>query len=163
MKKRSYSRKESPEMKKYHSASLKKIATVTALCLAATLISVILMFEKEFDFFFLALFFIWMDFLCFIAYFAEKSRYLTIDHEKVLFPRGVGNGRKFFQRTMVKFCDIQSFESKLIKQDDIFLGTGEYFHHTLTLKDGTILSVYLYAYGKEAETEIVETICGNIT
>ncbi len=157
MKKRSYDGKEDPEMKKYYSASLKKIATVTALCLA---ISVILMFVKELDSLF---FIIWMDILCFIVYFAEKSRYLIIDHEKVLFPRGVGNGKKFFQRTTVKFCDIQSFESKLIKQDDIFLGTGEYFDHTLTLKDGTILSVYLYSYGKEAEMEIVETICGNIT
>ena len=36
--------------------------------------------------------------------------------------------------------------------------TGDCLWHTMTMKDGTAIPVYLYEYGKEAEREIIGTI-----
>ena len=98
-----------------------------------------------------------MSILFLACFFAEKSRYLTIDCEKIVLPRGADkNGKMVFQKTTVKLCDISSVDTKLYKGDGI-ISKDTYFH-TIKLKDGTKITVTLYAYGKEAENEIWETI-----
>lgn len=92
-----------------------------------------------------------------ICFLAEKSRALIIDTEKIIFPRGaVKNGKIVFQKTTVKLCDINSVDTKLYKGDGIISKDTSF--HTINLKDGTTITVTLYAYGKEAENEILETI-----
>ena len=92
-----------------------------------------------------------------ICYLAEKSRALIIDTEKIIFPRGADkNGKIVFQKTTVKLCDINSVDTKLYKGDGIISKDTSF--HTINLKDGTTITVTLYAYGKEAENEILETI-----
>ncbi len=51
---------------------------------------------------------------------------------------------------------ISSIESKLTKGDGFFL--KDTYFHTLKLKDGIKITFSLYAYGKNAEKEILETI-----
>lgn len=92
-----------------------------------------------------------------ICFLAEKSRALIIDTEKIIFPRGADkNGKMVFQKTTVKLCDINSVDTKLYKGDGIISKDTSF--HTINLKDGTTITVTLYAYGKEAENEILETI-----
>ena len=51
---------------------------------------------------------------------------------------------------------ISSVESKFHKGDKII--SDDCFFYTFRLKDGTSITITLYAYGKEAEKEILETI-----
>ena len=71
-----------------------------------------------------------------------------------------GNGKTVFQKTVVRICDLDSVESELRKGDKII--SDDCFFYTFRLKDGTSITVSLYAYGKEAEKEILETIQGNL-
>ncbi len=65
-----------------------------------------------------------------------------------------------FQKTVIKICDVGSVESKFHKGDKII--SDDCFFYTLRLKDGTSITVTLYAYGKDAEKEIWETIKSRI-
>ena len=95
------------------------------------------------------------------CFFAEKSRTLIMDTDMVIFPRGAKrNGKTVFQKTVVKIGDIGSVESKLQKGDKIL--SEDCFFYTLRLNNGTSITVTLYAYGKEAEKEIWETIKNSI-
>ena len=94
-------------------------------------------------------------------FFAERSRVLIIENDKFIFPRGADiNGKNVFQKTVVRKCDIFSLESKFHKGDGII--SGDCFFYTLRLKNGTKITVTLYAYGKEAEKEILEMIQNSI-
>ena len=97
-------------------------------------------------------------FSCFLA---EKSRVLIMDADRVIFPRGAEiNGKTVFHKTVVGICDICSAESRFYKGDKII--SKDCFFYTLRLKDGTSVTVTLYAYGKEAEKEIWETLKSSI-
>lgn len=97
----------------------------------------------------------------FVCFLAEKSRALIIDADRVIFPRGAEiNGKIVFQKTVVRICDISSVESKLHIGDRII--SDDCFFYTLRLKDGTSVTVTLYAYGKEAEKEIWEAITSGV-
>ena len=90
-------------------------------------------------------------------FFAEKSRWLTINGDEIVLPKGADiNGKMVFKRTVAKIDEITSVESNLYKGDGL-ISKDTYFH-TLKLKDGTKITFTLYAYGKEAEKEIIETI-----
>ena len=94
-------------------------------------------------------------------FFAERSRVLIIENDKFIFPRGADiNGKNVFKKTVVRKCDIFSLESKFHKGDGII--SGDCFFYTLKLKNGTKITVTLYAYGKEAEKEILEMIQNSI-
>ena len=98
-----------------------------------------------------------MSILFLACYFVEKSRYLTIDCEKIVLPRGADiNGKIVFKRTVAKIDEITFVESNLYKGDGLTI--KDTYFHTLTLKDGTKITFTLYTYGREAEKEIVETI-----
>ena len=98
-----------------------------------------------------------MSMLFLACFFAEKSRYLTIDCEKIVLPRGADkNGKMSFQKTVINIDEIHSIKSELYKGDGII--SKDTLFHTLKLKDGTAIKFTLYAYGKDAEKEILESI-----
>lgn len=98
-----------------------------------------------------------MSILFITCFFAEKSHRLTINSDEIVLPRGAErNGKMCFKRTIIKLNDIASVESKFYKGDKII--SGDCFFHTLKLKDGTKITFTLFAYGKDAEKEIIETI-----
>ena len=98
-----------------------------------------------------------MSILFLSCFFAEKSRWLAIDADKIILPRGADhNGRMVIKRTVIKTDEIISLESKFHKGDKII--TDDCFFYTVKLKNGAKITFTLYAYGKEAEKEIVETI-----
>ena len=98
-----------------------------------------------------------MSMLFLPCFFAEKSRYVTIDCEKIVLPRGADkNGKMSFQKTVINIDEIRSIKSELYKGDGII--SKDTLFHTLKLKDGTAIKFTLYAYGKDAEKEILESI-----
>ena len=97
-------------------------------------------------------------FSCFIA---EKSRVLIIDADQITFPRGAEiNGKTVFQKTTIQLKQIRSVEIKFQPGDGVIAKDTNFF--TFRLKDGTRVTVTLFAYGKEAEKEILETIKSSI-
>ena len=151
-------------MKKYISKATKPLLFVALICCALLVIGIILAFAGVEN--------VWLP-ICFMllggllgviflaCFLAEKSRTLIIDTDKIIFPRGAEkNGKTVFQKTVVRICDLDSVESKLRKGDKII--SDDCFFYTFRLKDGTSITVTLYAYGKEAEKEILETIKSSI-
>lgn len=151
-------------MKRYASRATKLFAIATLICGAVVLIGIIIAFAgvKNIG---LPIGFIlsggFLGAIFFACFFAEKSRALIINTDKVIFPRGAEkNGKQFFKKTVVRISDIRSVESKFYKGDGII--SGDCFFYTFKLKDGTSITVTLYEYGKEAEKEILETIKSSI-
>lgn len=92
---------------------------------------------------------------------ADKSRYLVIDADKIIFPRGADiNGKMVLKRTVIKVDEIVSVKSKFHAGDKII--SEDCFFYTLKLKDGTNVTFTLYAYGKEGEKEILDFIKSKI-
>ena len=99
----------------------------------------------------------WMSILFLFCFFAEKSRYLTINDEKIVLPRGADiNEKTSFNRTIINTNKICSIKRELHKGDGIIV--KDTFFYTLTLNDGTKIKFTLYAYGKDAEDEILSAI-----
>ena len=97
-----------------------------------------------------------MSILFLSCFFAEKSRYLTIDDEKIVLPRGtIINEKTSFRRTIINTNEIRSIKSEF--KGDGIISKGTLFH-TLKLNDGTRIKFTLYAYGKDAEDEILAAI-----
>ena len=147
-------------MKKYSSREVKWLKAVSLICGVVLLTGMILAFAGI-DHNGLPIGLILMGGLLGVIFFpcflAEKSRTLTMDAERVIFPRGAQiNGKMTFQKTVVRLCDIRSVESRFCKGDKII--SDDCFFYTLRLKDGTSVTVTLYVYGKEAEKEIWETL-----
>ena len=98
-------------------------------------------------------------FSCFIA---DKSRALIINTDQITFPRGTEiNGKTVFQKTTIQSKQIRSVEIKFQPGDGLIAKDSHFY--TLRLKDGTRVTFTLYAYGKEAEKEILETIKSSIS
>ena len=147
-------------MKKYTSRAVKWLALVAVISIAilsAGIICIIIgssnvglqvgltMFGGLMTIFFLS------------CFFAEKSRYLTIDDKKIVLPRGADKNEKIsFNRTIINTNEIRSIRSELYKGDGII--SKDTLFHTLTLNDGTRIKFTLYSYGKDAEDEILEAI-----
>lgn len=88
---------------------------------------------------------------------AERGRRLIIDEDKIVLPRGADiNGICSFNRTIISANEIRSTWSELYKGDGI-VGKDTLFH-TLELTDETRIKFTLYAYGRDAEGEIIEMI-----
>jgi len=151
-------------MKKYIPKAAKPLLFVTLINCALLAIGIVLTFIEIPDIgLSIGLLFIGgvLGILFLACYVAEASRTLVIDTDKMIFPRGaIINGKQVFCKTVVKICDIRSVESKLHKGDKII--SNDCFFYTLKIKDGTSITVTLYAYGKDAEKEIWETIKSNI-
>ena len=98
-----------------------------------------------------------MSILFLSCFLADKSRYLTIDDEKIVLPRGANiNEKTSFNRIIINTNEIRSIKSELHKGDGII--AKDTLFHTLTLNDGTKIMFTLYAYGKDAEDEILAAI-----
>ena len=98
-------------------------------------------------------------FSCFIA---DKSRALIINADQITFPRGAKiNGKTVFQKTTIQLKQIRSVEIKFQPGDGVIAKDSNFY--TLRLNDGTRVTFTLYAYGKEAEKEILETIKSSIS
>ena len=98
-----------------------------------------------------------MSILFLSCFFAEESRYLTIDDEKIVLPRGtIINEKTSFSRTIINTNEIRSIKSELYKGDGII--SKDTLFHTLKLNDGTRIKFTLYAYGKDVEDEILAAI-----
>ena len=145
-------------MKKYLSRATKWIAFLTIISILMLTIGVVLMVIKLSDVGFgLTMLGAMMSILFLCIYFAERSRWLTIDDFEIVLPRGASNnGKTVPERTIIKINEIVSVESKFYKGDKII--TGDCYFHTLKLRNNTKITFTLYAYGKEAEKEIIETI-----
>ena len=98
-----------------------------------------------------------MSILLFSCFLAEKGRYLIIDADKIVLPRGADkNGKLSFQRTVVKISEISAVENNMHKGDGII--SKDTCFYTLKLKDGTAIQFTLFAYGRAAEEEIIESV-----
>ena len=147
-------------MKRYSSRAVKFLAIISLACGAVFLTGIVLLLLKIENIGLsigltvgsglLGILFL----SCFVA---EKSRYITIDDKKIVLPRGANINEKIsFSRTIINTNEIRSIKSELHKGDGII--AADTLFHTLTLKDGTRIKFTLYAYGKDAENEILETI-----
>ena len=147
-------------MKKYISKATKPLLLVTVICCALLVIGMILAFiEIPNNGLSIGLIFTGglLGILFLACYFAEKSRSLIIDVDKIVFPRGAEiDGKVSFQKTVIAASDIRSIEKSLLKGDGLIAKDTNFY--TLRLVDGKKVTVTLYAYGKQAETEIVAAI-----
>ena len=147
-------------MKKYKPRGIKLLATLTVISFAVLIAGIILIpvpvsivglkfgliaLGGAFSFLFLPIFF------------ATKSRYLIIDEEKIILPKGASiNDKTVFNRTIIRLEEIATLKIKLYK-GFLFI-TGDANFYTLKLKKGTRVTFTLYEYGKDAENEIVEKL-----
>ena len=147
-------------MKKYASRAVKRLMIVTLICGTVLLIGIVLAFwgvaniGLPFGLILMGGLLCIIFFSCFLA---EKSRALIISADQIVFPRGAKiNGKTVFQKTTIQTSQIHSVETKFHPGDGVVAKDTNFY--TLRLKDGTSVTVTLYAYGKEAEKEIWETI-----
>ncbi len=147
-------------MKKYISTAAKSLLIVATFCGAIFLTGIAFVF-LDIPIVGLSIGFILMGgllgILFFACYFAEKSRSLIIDAEKIVFPRGARvKGKTMFRKTVVPVSNIKSIECSLFKGDGLIAKNTNFY--TFRLVDGKKVTVTLYAYGKQVETEIVKKI-----
>ena len=152
-------------MKKYTSQATKWLMIVSLICGVVLLTGIILAFAGIGNIG-LPIGLIMMGGLLGILFFscflAEKSRALIINADQITFPRGAEiNGKTVFQKTTIQTTQIRSVETKFYPGDGVIAKDTDFY--TLRLKDGTSVTFTLYAYGKEAEKEILETIKSSIS
>jgi hypothetical protein len=165
-------------MKKYNSSDTKIVAVIAAVGVCMLIAGIILTIAKipllalKVIFIVFGLFFSGM----FIpSFFAEKSRYLIIDEEKIDFPRGCSiEGKCNSKRTVVRFDEIRSVKTKFYEGDrypvfvDVILTLigllprEDTYFYTLNLKDNTQIEVNCIRHYGKSEKEIFETICQSI-
>lgn len=147
-------------MKKYTSRAVKRLAILTLVSMGMLATGIFLIAVRSSNFGLqigLTMFGGMMGTVFLLSFFAEKSRWLTIDEHEIVLHRGADlNGKTMFQRTVVRVEEIVSVESSIFKGDGVI--TKDTWFHKLKLKDGTIIIFPLYAFGKAAEEEILETI-----
>ena len=151
-------------MKKYSSQATRWLRIVSLICGGVLLIGIILAFADignigvPIGLMMMGGLLGIIFFSCFIA---EKGRILIMDADQITFPRGAEiNGKTVFQKTTIQLKHIRSVEIKFLPGDWV-IAKGTNFY-TLRLKDGTRVTVTLFAYGKEAEKEILESIKSSI-
>ena len=151
-------------MKKYISQSTKVLAIISLLSASALIAGIILFVVKNPN---VALALVltmlggFLTILFVASTFAERSRFVAIDLDEISLPRGTEiNGKTVFQRTRVKLSEIAALESKQHK--GVFLITEDACFYTLKLNDDVKITFTLYAYGKQAEKEIIEVIKDSI-
>ena len=147
-------------MKRYTSCATKWLAILTIISVAVLIAGIICILARSTNVGLqvgLTMFGGLMSILFLSCFFAEKRRYLTIDDKKIVLPRGtIINEKTSFRRTIINTNEIRSIKSELYKGDGII--SKDTLFHTLKLNDGTIIKFTLYAYGKDAEDEILAAI-----
>ena len=147
-------------MKKYTSRATKWLAILTIISVAVLIAGIICILSHSSNVGLqigLTMLGGLMSILFLSCFLAEKSRYLTMDDEKIVLPRGANiNEKTSFNRIIINTNEIRSIKSELHKGDGII--ANDTLFHTLTLDDGTRIMFTLYAYGKDAEDEILAAI-----
>ncbi len=147
-------------MKKYTSRSAKWLGILSLVSVVISITSIILIILNSSDIGLRVGIItggVTVSLLLLVCYLSEKDRALAMDADKIILPRGAYvNGKMAFKKTVVKMSKIKSVESKLHNGDGLI--SKDTFFHTLNLKDGTKVTVTLYAFGKKTEKEILETI-----
>ena len=147
-------------MKKYTSRATKRLAILTIISVAVLIAGIICILAHSSNVGLqigLTMSGGLMSILFLSCFLADKSRYLTIDDEKIVLPRGTNiNEKTSFNRTIINTNEIRSIKSELHKGDGII--AKDTLFYTLTLNDGTRIMFTLYAYGKDAEDEILAAI-----
>ena len=147
-------------MKKYTSRATKWLAILTIISVAVLIAGIICILSRPSNVGLqigITMLGGLMSILFLSCFLADKSRYLTIDDEKIVLPRGANiNEKTSFNRTIINTTEIRSIKSELHKGDGII--AKDTLFHTLTLNDGTRITFTLYAYGKDAEDEILAVI-----
>ena len=147
-------------MKKYTSCETKRLAILAIISVAVLIAGIICILAHSSNVGLqvgLTMLGALMSVLFLSCFFAEKSRYLTLDDEKVILPRGADiNEKKSFKKTVININEIHSIKSELYEGDGII--SKDTIFHTIQLNDGTIIKFTLYAYGKENGKEILESI-----
>ena len=146
-------------MKRYKSCATKWLAILTIISVAVLIAGIICILARSSNVGLqvgLTMYGGLMSILFLSCFFAEKSRYLTIDDEKIVLPGTIINEKTSFRRTIINTNEIRSIKSELYKGDGII--SKDTFFHTLKLNDGTRIKFTLYAYGKDAEDEILAAI-----
>ena len=147
-------------MKKYTSRATKRLAILTTISVAVLIVGIICILAHLSSVGLqigLTMLGGLMSSLFLSCIYAEKSRYLTIDDEKIVLPRGANiNEKTSFNRIIINTNEIRSMKSELHKGDEII--AKDTLFHTLTLDNGTRIMFTLYAYGKDAEDEILAAI-----
>jgi hypothetical protein len=146
-------------MKKYEPRATKWLACFNAISVVSLIIGIIL-FVKDASSFESNLMFTMVGFMLSIvfstSYVASKTRWMTIDDEKIVFHLSISvNGKRVPKKT-VRFDEIDSVHSEFRKGDKIFV--GDCFIHTMKLNDGSEIEFFLYEYGRDTEEKIIETI-----
>ena len=152
-------------MKKYTSQATKWLMIVSLICGILLLTGIILAFARVGNIgvpIGLMMMGGLLGIIFFSCFIAERSNILIINADQITFPRGAEiNGKTVFQKTTVKTKQIRSVETKFYPGDGVIVKDTNFY--TLRLKDGTSVTFTLYAYGKEAEKEILETIKSSIS
>ncbi|MBQ7047797.1 MAG: hypothetical protein IJN86_02510 [Clostridia bacterium] len=147
-------------MKKYSSQATKWLMIVSLICGVVLLTGIILAFANIGNIgvpIGVILMSGLLGVILFSCFLAEKSRFLIIGADQIIFPRGAEiNGKSVFKKTVVKTSEITSVETHSFKGDRLIAEDTNFY--TLNLKNGRKITVTLYHYGKEAENEIWETI-----
>ena len=152
-------------MKKYTSRGATCFLVVAIICAAALLAGIILAFA-EIENIGLPTGLIslggWLGILFLGCYFAVKSRFLIIDTDKIILPRGAEiDGKTTFRKTVIKISEIDSIQCRFFKGDGLISKDTNFY--TLKLFNGKKVTVTLYSFGKQAEKEIFKTIQDRIT
>lgn len=147
-------------MKSYTSCATKRLAILTIISAAVLIAEIICIFACSSNVRLqigLTMLGGLMSVLFLSCFFVEKNRYLTIDDKKIILPRGAEkNGKMSYRKTIINIDDIHTIKSELHKGDGII--SKDTLFHILKLKDGTTIKFTLYAYGKDAEKEILESL-----
>ena len=147
-------------MKKYTSRAAKWLAILTIISVAVLIAGIICILSHSSNVGLqigLTMLGGLMSILFLSCFLADKSRYLTIDDEKIVLPRGANiNEKTSFNRIIINTNEIRSIKSELHKGDGIIV--KDTLFHTLKLNDGTKIMFTLYDYGKDAEDEILAAI-----
>jgi len=152
-------------MKKYTSQATKRLMIISLICGAVLLTGIVLAFAGIGNIgvpIGLILMGGLLGVIFFSCFLAEKSRVLLIGADQITFPRGADiNGKTVFQKTIIQTNQIRSVETNYYSGDGVIAKDTNFY--TLRLKDGMRVTVTLFAYGKEAEKEILETIKSGIS
>jgi len=152
-------------MKRYESLALVWLGILSLLLLFMLSVGVILFVIDFSDItvsFGLVLFGGVMGIFCSALFFAEKSRYLTVNGQEISLPMGVfKNGKIVAHRTVIGFDTIASMKCELSGGEWPF--TADTHFYTLILHDGTEVRFTLSGYGKRNEQDIVDILHNRIS
>ncbi len=155
-------------MKKYYTKSSPITGIVALLFLILLIIGIILTVFRLSTLsvsIFLCGFCGYMSILFCSLFFADRSRYLVVDEEKIDLPRGVmaildeKKTKLQMKRTKLLFSDIETVHVEFYKADNIMAKSTKFY--VFSMKNGQKYRAVLYEYGTEHMREILNMMRKN--